>query len=163
MNFDEAVKYWVRGFNAIERGLMDSIAKNNIDDICELTPVAEGNTVWSNEHQETTTVQSVDYDNETAIIDIDGEEVETELNDISVEHDDFYPMWNTMWTFEDTCDETWARDNLGLMAQCGFRIYEYQETGTLYIGIDGAGYDFYEAHWNKLYKARGLKWHTEEN
>lgn len=30
------------------------------------------------------------------------------------------------------------------------------------IGIDGAGYDFYKAHWLPLYKARGLHWHKED-
>lgn len=30
------------------------------------------------------------------------------------------------------------------------------------IGIDGAGYDFYEAHWIPLYEARGLHWHEGE-
>lgn len=29
-------------------------------------------------------------------------------------------------------------------------------------GIDGAGYNFYEAHWLPLYNARGLQWHDTE-
>lgn len=30
--------------------------------------------------------------------------------------------------------------------------------GGIYLGINGAGYDFYESHWAPLYDAMGLKW-----
>ena len=46
------------------------------------------------------------------------------------------------------------------MSECGFRIYKHEEWGC-FFGIDGAGYNFYDAHWIPLYKARGLKWHDE--
>lgn len=49
------------------------------------------------------------------------------------------------------------------MADCGFRIYESDDFGGYIFGIDGAGYDFYDAHWIPLYKARGLRWHKESN
>ena len=39
-------------------------------------------------------------------------------------------------------------------------MYKHEEFGY-FFGIDGAGYDFYEAHWTPLYKARGLHWHDE--
>lgn len=35
------------------------------------------------------------------------------------------------------------------MSQCGFRIFRSEEFGY-FFGIDGAGYDFYEAHWIPL-------------
>ena len=77
-------------------------------------------------------------------------------------------MWGTMWAFGDQIDNDWLNpiysdlvgDGLQLMADCGFRIYEQEDYGYVF-GIDGAGYDFYEAHWIPLYKARGLKWHKE--
>ena len=47
------------------------------------------------------------------------------------------------------------------MSNCGFRIYESEEFGY-FFGIDGAGYDFYESHWEPLYKARGLHWHDPQ-
>lgn len=31
--------------------------------------------------------------------------------------------------------------------------------GDLYLGINGAGYDFYESHWIPLYQALGYSWH----
>lgn len=85
------------------------------------------------------------------------------------DEDDYYdvlPMWGTMWSFGDGIDDDWlsgefGEDGLKLMSECGFRIYEHEEFGY-FFGIDGAGYDFYEAHWIPLYKARGLHWHNEE-
>ena len=75
---------------------------------------------------------------------------------------DVLPMWGTMWSFEDWTDEYWADNEGGIekMSKLGFRIYRHEEWG-LFFGIDGAGYDFYEAHWEPLYKARGLQWHSQ--
>ena len=75
-----------------------------------------------------------------------------------------FPMWGTMWSFHDSIDDWWLeeRDGIRLMSECGFRIYHHQEWGY-FFGIDGAGYDFYSDHWIPLYKARGLKWHDEED
>jgi hypothetical protein len=73
---------------------------------------------------------------------------------------DFIPMWGAMWSFNSSADNWWLDDsnNLQKMADCGFRIYR-QEDFEYIFGIDGGGYDFYEAHWIPLYKARGLQWH----
>ena len=70
------------------------------------------------------------------------------------------PMWSTMWAFGLRIDEDWARENLEEIGKCGFKIFESEDYGIV-IGIDGAGYDFYEDHWIPLYDARGLKWHEE--
>ncbi len=82
-----------------------------------------------------------------------------------IEGEDFdvvLPMWGTMWSFNNFLDEEWLnnKENRKIMADCGFRVYEQEDYGYIF-GIDGAGYDFYEAHWIPLYKARGLKWHLE--
>lgn len=69
------------------------------------------------------------------------------------------PMWGTLFNPKERLDEDWIRENLEEVKECGFRIYESEEVGIL-LGVDGAGYDFYEEHWIPLYKARGLKWHT---
>lgn len=34
--------------------------------------------------------------------------------------------------------------------------------GDLYLGVNGAGYDFIDAHWVKLYQALGYSWHLFE-
>lgn len=94
-------------------------------------------------------------------VELYGDTIETEFS--MVDSDErlgfgFLPMWGWMWTV-DSCTEHFIRENLVKVAELGFRIYE-DEDGGLYIGIDGAGYDFYEAHWEPLYDAMGLRWHT---
>ena len=74
---------------------------------------------------------------------------------------DFLPMWGWVWQMTDICDIDWLENNLEEVAECGFSIYESDEFGV-FIGIDGAGYNFYEKHWLPLYKARGLQWHEKE-
>lgn len=72
------------------------------------------------------------------------------------------PMWGTMWSFGDMLDDEWLETHGGIekMSECGFRIYHSEKHGY-FFGIDGAGYNFYGAHWIPLYKARGLRWHDE--
>ena len=102
-------------------------------------------------------VESIDYSTKEVII----EDQKFNLNEVEVMHDDILPMWGWLWSMNERLDEDWIRENLEKVAECGFRIYEFNETGTIYIGIDSMGYDFYEAHWIPLYKARGLQWHSE--
>lgn len=78
-----------------------------------------------------------------------------------------FPMWGTMWSFSDPCDEEWANGeylgpHLKEMMDCGFRIYESEDFGIVF-GIDGAGYNFFDEHWIPLYKARGLRWHEKDD
>ena len=100
----------------------------------------------------------------TYLIELDSEEkINLDKNDFQVMYDSILPMWGTLWQFSDSCDDWWLEERNGLktMSDCGFRIYEHEEWGY-FFGIDGAGYDFYEAHWIPLYKARGLEWHDPE-
>lgn len=82
--------------------------------------------------------------------------------------DDFYdregitpapmPMWNTWWSIEDSWLYDTIAENEFEIADLGFTIIHYD--GELWgIGIDGAGYDFYSAHWCPLYDFLGFKWH----
>lgn len=73
-----------------------------------------------------------------------------------------FPIWGTMWTFGNSSDENWlANGGLQKMADCGFRIFRFEEDDLYIFGIDGAGYDFYEKHWVPLYLKRGLEWHDD--
>ncbi len=89
-----------------------------------------------------------------------------ELHEITpTEGEDFdsiVPIWRAMWAFNRDVDNEWLEeeDCQDAMAKCGFRIFEQEDYGYIF-GIDGAGYDFYEAHWIPLYKARGLQWHLD--
>ncbi len=40
--------------------------------------------------------------------------------------------------------------------------YIYEVEGTYVLGINGAGWNFYDGVWDRLYDAAGLHWHTEE-
>ena len=63
----------------------------------------------------------------------------------------------------DSADDYWMEelDGIKVMSDCGFRIYESDDWGY-FFGIDGCGYDFYEAHWIPAYRKRGLQWHDPE-
>lgn len=101
------------------------------------------------------TLMSVDIDSwsEVTVLDDDDED----------DYREFLPMWGTLWAFSDPTDIWWLEEKGGIetMSKLGFRIYHHEEWGY-FFGIDGAGYDFYEAHWIPLYKARGLHWHKED-
>lgn len=156
----DAAYEWVNGFNAFPLGMIEKLFSADPDDWHEITPVSVGARVWSNEYQDVGEV--IEIDEETAKVQLDnGEIVETDKDDLSREDDDYFPMWGTMWQMSDSCDNDWLENNLDEMVNCGFRIYESEEFGY-FFGIDGAGYDFYEASWIPLYKARGLHWHKEE-
>lgn len=81
-----------------------------------------------------------------------GETVELEKGDIYPVFDDGLPLWGYMWQ-PHPWDVDWIRENLETVCACGFRVYEEDDFDIL-LGIDGCGYDFYEAHWIPLYKAR---------
>ena len=155
----EACKEWVNGFNAIPQSLIERAFKHDIDNWIELTPITKGDVVWSNEYQETGEIFDIDRENETAVVNIKEEKITIDIDDLDVERDGWLPMWGWLWMFDNNLDEEWTRNHLTEVAECGFRIFEDGETGDIYIGIDGAGYDFYEQHWLPLYDVRGLQWH----
>lgn len=86
---------------------------------------------------------------------------EEEMEDL--ENQDYYPMWQYLWQFDDSADETWvaSEDGLNALKECGFRVYHSEEFGD-FIGIDGCGYSFVREHWTPLYIARGLHWSEED-
>lgn len=158
----DATREWVKSFNAFPLAMIEKLFDMDVDDWSEITPITEGDRVWSNNHQEMGKVTEITEDedgNEVVKVELDnGKEIETAKDDISREEDSYFPMWGTMWQFSESIDDWWLEQNLEKMAKCGFRIYESYEFGY-FFGIDGAGYDFYEEHWVPLYKARGLQWH----
>ena len=158
----EAAQKWVNGFNAVPTPMIAKLMQADPDDWHEVTYPTVGDHVY------------VLYVNIGEVISVcdreccqvrfrDGSIWQGAVSDVVIQHEDDLPMWGTMWSFGDSCDEDWLdeEDGIALMSQCGFRIFKSEEFGY-YFGIDGAGYNFYEAHWLPLYKARGLKWHDEE-
>lgn len=158
----DAAHEWVREFNAIDRGIIEKLMSIDIDDWQEVTMPCVGDRVYC--FDSVTYGEIVDIDNNDYTISLDdGTEITLSISDFEVERYDLLPMWGTMWSFGDGLDDEWLSDYDGikLMSECGFRIFYSGEFGY-FFGIDGAGYDFYEAHWIPLYEARGLHWHEEK-
>lgn len=72
------------------------------------------------------------------------------LEYIETDEHGFFPMWNRMWK----CGAWVARkirNDVSIASNAGFNVYEVQE--ELYLGVNGADYGFYEAHWAPLWRA----------
>lgn len=169
---NQAAHEWVNEFNAIPQAIVEKLMKADYDEVNEITPPSRGDHVYilDEEHNgEYGMIVGTRYDDEDDLYEVhlDGAKDDDNLilaeDEFEVERDGGLPMWGTMWAFGDGCDNYWLQEEDGLqkMADCGFRIYE-QEDYEYIFGIDGAGYDFYEAHWIPLYKARGLMWHDKD-
>ncbi len=159
----DAAREWVHGFNAVPTDMIAKLMAAEIDDWCEVTRPTVGDWAYASDVGEGEIV-SVDYETGWCKIDLgEGKVARYHENRIEVNREDGLPMWSTMWSFDDNCDEYWLeeKDGLAAMSKCGFRIFKSEEFGY-FFGIDGAGYDFYEAHWLPLYEARGLKWHDPQ-
>lgn len=142
----EAVRAWVEGFNAIP---IDFVQK-----------AYEGNGGFFFDEVEVLAEPQKECHECEAQVDID-ENVCTECGGHDFGNTLELPMWGTVWTFGERIDDEWARENAETLSSCGFHVYDSEDLGV-FIGINGAGYDFYEAHWTPLYEARGLRWHKEE-
>lgn len=68
------------------------------------------------------------------------------------------PIWGTYFMPSSDIDSNWLDDHAEEVARLGFTLI-YHEGYLFALGIDGAGYDFYEAHWIPLYRLRGFQWH----
>lgn len=154
----DAAHEWVKGFNAIDIGIIEKLMSIDIDDWQEVTTPCVGDRVCCFDSDIYGEVANIDNNDYTINLD-DGIEITLSISEFEVERCDL-PMWGTMWSFGNSLDDEWLSNYGGikLMSECGFRIFHSEEFGY-FFGIDGAGYDFYEAHWIPLYEARGLHWH----
>lgn len=157
----DATGLFVREMNAIDQGIIATLMKADVDDWQEVTMPCVGDRVYVYDEGEG---EVVEINGDTYMVDFYDEVMNYHLDELEVLHYDGLPMWGTMWSFGDSIDEWWLenKNGLKLMSECGFRIYHSEKYGY-FFGIDGAGYDFYEAHWIPLYKARGLKWHENDD
>lgn len=171
MTVREAAEELVRDFDRVPQSVVEKLmVASDYNDIVEITPPGKNDYVYvlrgdrNGEYGHIVESGIGEYEDSYRIeLDSSSEEVILEESDFEVQRDGGLPMWGTMWTFGDSCDDYWLEEMDGLqkMADCGFRIYESEDYGYIF-GIDGAGYDFYESHWIPLYKARGLQWHDED-
>ena len=164
MNIKEAARSWVREMDGIRQEMIAALMKHDIDSWHEVTAPTIGDRVYCYDYNQSGEITAYNEETETYTITLDNEkQAEVEETEMEVERDSWLPMWGTMWSFGDSADDWWLEEDEGIrvMSECGFRIYEHEEFGY-FFGIDGCGYDFYEAHWIPLYKKRGLRWHDEE-
>lgn len=160
----DATYAFVNEFNAFPQSMIEKLMSLEPDEWHEITPPATGNHVYiydGGDYGEIIDILTNEDEENIYRIEVDnGEIIEIVANGFEVIRDDLLPMWGTLWQFSDSCDNWWIEEDDGLqkMVECGFRIYQHDEWGY-FFGIDGCGYDFYEAHWIPLYKARGLQWY----
>lgn len=165
----DAAYGWVREFSAFPEGMIAKLMEADELSWHEVTPPSAGDRVYvfnAPDGPNNSEGYIKSYSEKTAKyrIELDsGKVIYREDSDFEVQYDEWLPMWGTLWQFKDSADDWWLEEDDGIrkMADCGFRIYEHEEWGY-FFGIDGAGYDFYDAHWIPLYKARGLKWADEQ-
>lgn len=166
----DAAHEWVREFNAIDTEMIQRLMYYEPCDWEEVTLPSVGDRVYAYDVPKgcTEAGEIVAYNEKTDRYTIkpdSGRNFRTSKENFEVFYPDSnLPMWGTMWSFGDSFDNEWLEhlDGIRVMSDCGFRIYSNEEFGY-FFGIDGAGYDFYEAHWLPLYEARGLKWHDEDD
>ena len=169
MTIREAAELWIsRDMNEIDSEMIATLMEYEPDDWTNVTPPQIGDKVYvffdtkGNGDGEITDISFDDLGGKQYNIELeDGREVKAYPDEFEIVRDDSLPIWGTLWSFRDLCDADWLEDNLETMAKCGFTIVHSDKFGY-FFGIDGAGYDFYAAHWIPLYKARGLKWHDKD-
>jgi hypothetical protein len=168
MNIKEATQKWVGEFSRVPASVL-----RKLTDFTEITLPVIGNRVQTFGaaliigEGEIVALADDDYPDtkDQFIVDFGGGDgtCTVSINFFDVIRDTPLPIWDTLWTFNESLDSDWVAEHGGLeaLSDCGFRVYEQEDYGYVF-GIDGAGYDFYEQHWIPLYKARGLHWHKEE-
>lgn len=161
MTILEATQHWVRGFNAFPQSMLSLIIEQNPEAWSEITLPAVGDSVFVYETSERGEI--VDRDGSSYSVSLyNGDTVTVTSDNFEVCYDYALPIWGTLWAFDDSADIYWLESDEGIaaMSDCGFRVFYHDDFGY-FFGIDGAGYDFYDAHWIPLYLARGLHWHSD--
>ena len=153
MTIREAAEAWVTTFNAIQQGMIERLMLHDYDDWHEVTIPIAGDQVYVYELPENIETlenegEIISFDKESKLYSImlyDGIQISIAEDCFEVKYDASLPMWGTMWSFHDGCDDWWLEegDGIQIMSECGFRVYESDEFGY-FFGIDGCGYDFYE-------------------
>lgn len=63
---------------------------------------------------------------------------------------EYVPIWGYYFEVDSSLLEEIILDNLKEVSSIGFHVFKHETTENILLGIDGAGYDFYEAHWEPL-------------
>lgn len=162
----DATYAFVNEFNAFSDGMIKKLISADPDEWRDVTMPSVGVRVYcfnANDSGEITNILEDEDETKTYEVELDtGRKIKCKFDELEMEDYGSLPMWGTMWQFSDSCDNWWMEEGDGVeaMSELGFKVWCSEEFGY-FFGIDGAGFDFYEAYWIPLYKARGLKWHSE--
>lgn len=153
---DRVYKWVNTDFIPVPQSVVEKLLGLGLGDITDITPPAIGDRVYvfGSKNDEDGEIVDISVDRDiykVKLYRID-EDIELEDGDFTVVRDNYLPMWGTMWAFRYSSDNDIFYDSEGLekFSDCGFRIYTSEDYGFI-IGIDGAGYDFFEQHWYPLY------------
>lgn len=172
MTLKEACRRWVEGFDRVPCSVLEKLMDYD-GSVEEITPPSmyDRVSIIFDEHAgETGEVIETSVNNTDKLykVKLDNNEVIEKYGDDLeiIDKESWLPIWSTLWSFGEHIDEEWltgkyCEPHLQEMADLGFRIYQTEDFGVVF-GIDGAGYDFFEAHWEPLYRLRGLQWHEKE-
>ena len=136
-----ACKLWVETFSYVPTALLEKAYGPTFEDIRILAPTPE---------------DYAELERDACYFDFDCEECgyECYYNNIPK-----IPAWATVFVPKEWIDAEWIKRHAKeIYEKTGFIVYDTDELGV-YLGVNGAGYDFFDAHWIKLYRLRGLKWH----
>lgn len=158
MNKQQAVETWVSFLNNVPKDIIERLYLEGEGQLEEINQLYKGLYVRIGHLNVSGHIVSVDTENKTVTVDIDGTEIKTHVHNIIDERDPL-PSWETLWMFNNQFELKWVSQNIETLNELGFRVYEDSEKGHVFIGIDGGGYDFFEKHWEPLYDAMGLSWH----
>ena len=147
MTINDATHKWVGEFNAIPQGMIERLMRAAPDEWEELTLPRAGSRVHvfdlpdscdTREHLGEIVAYAADLDKYR--VDLDGgPSILVEPDNLEVVDEDTLPMWGTMWSFGDSCDNYWLEyaDGIRVMSDCGFRIYRH-EVRLLQRALDSA-------------------------
>lgn len=162
LTIKEATQHWVYGFNAIPTAMVARLMTTSHEEWEEVTLPIIGDTVYVYDEDTNGTITAQSEDGYQILLDT-GTCLTVTADNFTLVQNDILPCWGTMWNFGEGVDENWIENGSGLQAlsESGFRVFYHEDFGY-FFGIDGAGYDFYQAHWIPLYITRGLNWHNQE-
>jgi len=147
---EEAKKFVDEYCNAISTEIVGELMDNNPSDWDEVTRKSVGDLVYLFDDGEEAYIDGITDDGIEATV--DGEKKEYKDGTYEIERDNVLPMWGWMWSFDNEYTNEWLEKNLDKVSECGFRIYKSVKHGY-FIGLDRAGYDFYDSHWARLREA----------
>lgn len=159
MTKQEAIERMVSEFNQIPQGWIQIIAEHESD----YPALPMWSTMWivdsfyGDKLMESSRVMAyeasdIDLDN---IEENEGEE-KRKLVEEAIENDDYS-------VYEDYVDEEMSGEHCVLdKDENTTALYIYEIGDEYVIGVNGAGWNFYDGVWDRLYDLMGLKWHDGE-